>query len=307
MSGKKPPRQLPPKKRDPVVPRPRPSPPSDREPEPPPPTPPPPKPLPQQVIPLPGAPPAPDRRRGPPPEPRVLTVPGAPMPRATTRRNPRRPMGIGALVLVLSMVALAVVLLARDTDDGAPAPEGRGRVPPSPVALAPDTSYVATRVRPNGALVVQHWIRSDVPVFGVTLEVPPAGGGRLAARGVHVYADGTQISGDGSLQRSGAFYPALGAEDLYVRYRLVGAVVRSGSTPGRALARVTALHIGLSRPLKLVTRAVMGDVLALACVPPGVESRPVPVPCGSPAANGWQVDLEGDRVEESVQAQLDLP
>ena len=93
---------------------------------------------------------------------------------------------------------------------------------------------------------------------------------------------------------------------MFVRYRLDGAVERSGSVAGRALARLVAVDVDLSRPLRATTYAVSGgEVLNLACSPPRVGA--VPYPCGSPAGAGWQVRLEQADRNAVVTAQLDLP
>ena len=86
----------------------------------------------------------------------------------------------------------------------------------------------------------------------------------------------------------------------------MGAVERSGSVPGRALATVTALDVDLNPPLVATTYAVSGgDVLNLACSAPGPEARPGPLRragrlgVAGPAGQGDRNDV--------VTAQLDLP
>ena len=310
MSGKKPPRRLP-EQRQSVVPRPRTAPPAETghpeestAPE----TPPAAEERPRLAA-VPPAPTRPVRPRPRPTEPRVLTVPAAGYPWSTAeRRRRRRPLLLVALVVVVSLVTLGVVLLVHDPDGDAPSAEDSGPVPPSPVGLAPDTSYVATKVEPNGDLVVQHWIRSEVPVFGMTLAMPRPAGAGVVADGIRVYADGSQVSGPRSVNGQEAYYAALGGQELYIRYRLAGALERSTSATGRALARVTALQVGTRRPLTEVSRWITGaEVLSLACAPVGREAAPLPVPCGMPTSGGWQVDLDGTRVDDDVIAQLDLP
>ena len=87
----------------------------------------------------------------------------------------------------------------------------------------------------------------------------------------------------------------------------MGAVERSGSVPGRALATVTALDVDMIPPLVATTYAVSGgDVLALACAPDEPDDA-VPAPCGAPAGRGWRVERAGNDRNDVVIAQLDLP
>jgi hypothetical protein len=115
------------------------------------------------------------------------------------------------------------------------------------------------------------------------------------------------LRGPESLAGRRAYFASLGASEFYVRYRLSGAVERSTSVPGRALARVTALQLGMRRPLDEVSRWVTGaEVLSLACAPVAPADQPLPVPCGMPTSGGWQVDLAGARVDDAVIAQVEL-
>ena len=109
------------------------------------------------------------------------------------------------------------------------------------------------------------------------------------------------------LEKDREYYPfRAGTHDVFVSYRLVGAVERIGSVAGRALATVTAPEVDLNPPLVASTYAVSGgDVLNLACAAP-VDGA-VPVPCGEPNDSGWQVRLDKAHLNDVVTAQLDLP
>jgi hypothetical protein len=178
----------------------------------------------------------------------------------------------------------------------------------APVRLAPDTSWVRSRVLPSGDLVVTHWIRSTRPVRTVTLRTPQVLG--LAPDAVHV--DQVVLAADGLLapvagQPHGTdvvTYRIPATHRLYVRYRLSGALQEAGPD-GRALARITSADVETGSSLVETTRTVVGaQVLALACssAAPGA----VAVPCGSVDDGRWSVHLGRSDGGSRVMAQLDL-
>ncbi|RYP87051.1 hypothetical protein EKO23_07180 [Nocardioides guangzhouensis] len=237
---------------------------------------------------------------------RVVTIPDAANPSFAGESSRRRWLFLTVL-LVVALVAVGAMLLVRGPETDGPS-AGGSPVPPAPERLAPDTSYVATRVREDGDLVVQHWIRSRDPVYGLTLAVPSTGADRQGtAHGVELFADGRRVPGPRTVTGQPAHYFALGATHVYVRYRLRGALERSTSAPGRALARTTALRVDLTRSLASVRQAIGGaKVLAGACTPRVTDIGFRPVPCGAPVGDGWSVDLSGQHVNDAVTVQLDL-
>ncbi len=135
----------------------------------------------------------------------------------------------------------------------------RTQVPPAPVSLPAGGRHTQVQVLATGDLEVQVWQRSRVGL--TSLGLTPPEGGRVSGL---VVVDGKSRD--------------------YVRYRLAGALERSGT---RALARLPSC--GGRRSAERETIAFTGaTVLALACVP--TTGGDVPVPCGTDAgAQGWQV------------------
>ena len=90
-----------------------------------------------------------------------------------------------------------------------------------------------------------------------------------------------------------------------VTYRLSGAVERSDSADGRALALATTIDVRYPHRARSETRVVLArEVLALACT--ASADRP-PVPCGqSSGADRWRVELDGREISSRVVAQLTL-
>ena len=219
-------------------------------------------------------------------------------------------VAVGLLVLA----ATAAVFLVHGTNVG-PTSGNTGdldRAPPAPVELAPQTSWVAARITPSGDVRARHWIRSDRDLFGVGLSLPPnagaAGTGSPPVRvsGIRVVVNGRVVAGRKRLRDGRGFYAFAGSKEVYIRYRLEGAVQRNGSAAERALAGPIALDIDLTRQLRATTYAVSGGtVLSLACSRP--RAGAVPVPCGRPAGSGWQVRLVRADRNAVVSAQLDLP
>jgi hypothetical protein len=178
-----------------------------------------------------------------------------------------------------------------------------------PVAVAADTSYIRTTVLRSGVLRVEHWIHTRAFVYAVTLQVPQVPevpSGEITYSHVVLASAGHQLPATGAhAGTAGHRFPLPPTKMLYVRYDLSGAVRRTGSTAGRALARLTSLDVHLDTPLSGSTRVIRGaDILALACYPRG--SQAVPVPCGSRHGETWRLHL-GPRSEATrVMAQLDL-
>ncbi|WP_374456604.1 hypothetical protein [Nocardioides sp.] len=217
-------------------------------------------------------------------------------------RRPARPLAlIGVLLVGIATGALAYWWSAGD--DGSPAPEGAWV---APSGLAADEGYVETRVHADGTMEVRQWIRADEPLERLTLHVPRVtSAGQLAADRVEVLADGARIGGREEISYFNATYDLGGATEVELRYRLVGALQRSDSAPGRALAVATALEARFSRaPAREVRVVKAPEVLSLACTPAADVS---PVPCGTPDGAGeWHVDLAGRRVSERVVASLTI-
>jgi hypothetical protein len=218
---------------------------------------------------------------------------------------------VAALVLG-AMVVLAMFVGRGDDDPVPPSAQGPVPVPAAPVDLAPRNAIVDARITASGDVVVGHWLRSASTLFGIGLSPPPsadsaAGSSPVRVRDVQVFANGVQALGPERLGKEPEYYPfAAGAKDVFVRYRLEGAVERSGSVAGRALATVTAVAADLTPPLVATTYAVSGgDVLNLACSAP--EDGAVPVPCGKPSGPGWQVRLDKADRDDVVTAQLNMP
>ncbi len=92
---------------------------------------------------------------------------------------------------------------------------------------------------------------------------------------------------------------------VHLSYDLSGAVERSSSSTGRALARVVALDVSYPGRRGPSTTSVVGArVLTLACSAP--RAGAVPRPCGEPDASSWTVQLDGPNRSDRVLAQLDL-
>ena len=180
---------------------------------------------------------------------------------------------------------------------------------PSPLHLAPRSALVQARVTASGEVVVRQWIRSASTLFGIGLLPLPAtaGSSPVQVRDVQVFANGGSALGAERVENEREYYPFhAGTKDVFVTYRLLGAVERSGSVAGRALATITALDVDVNPPLVATTYAVSGgEVLNLACSAP--QDGAVPVPCGEPNDSGWQVLLDKAGRHDVVTAQLDLP
>jgi hypothetical protein len=231
----------------------------------------------------------------------------APTP-VTAWESPRRSRRWVAAVLAAVVIAAADVWLATGWHGGDRAQLTRSDTFDAPVRLAPDTSWVRSRVLRSGDLVVTHWIRSSRAVRTVTIRTPHVVG--LAPDAVHV--EQVVLATDGLLspvegQPRGTdqvTYRIPATHRLYVRYQLSGALQRSGPA-GRALARITSADVEIGSSLAETTRTVVGArVLSLACS----SARPgaVAVPCGSDHRGRWSVRLGRSDGASRVMAQLDV-
>jgi hypothetical protein len=210
-----------------------------------------------------------------------------------------------ALVLAgLAVVGIAGFLLVpARVDNGPDLPAGVAGAG-SPTGL--DTSFVVSEVLPSGDVVVRQRIRSAKPVQLLRLELPLAPGAEgVSARQIDVVADGEAVVGPETIIGEYATFAFAPATDVRIHYRLTGAVERSESAPGRALAVVTSLQVQYAPRVERETRVVRASrVLLLACSRSPDEP---PVPCGEPEGDSrWRVDLTGPRVDDRVVAQLTL-
>jgi hypothetical protein len=178
--------------------------------------------------------------------------------------------------------------------------------PPAQLPLA--GSYVDSRILANGDIRIDQWVRTRAPISSVELVVPHGEGPGGAPRATDV--DVVNELGDHSVRAtvgtSATYrltYPSL---IVRVRYTLVGAVVRSPSAPGRALARFTSGDLVFSPevdgPERVRIRAP--EVLNVACRAPSPATGPRP--CGQPAGTSWQVELHGADRADQVSAQVNL-
>ncbi len=248
-------------------------------------------------------------------QPRVdeAGTPPVPAPAPSARRFSRAAVvglvAVGLANLLLSgLIGYLVVSSLRD--DAAPrrgpgaAGGGAGADPPG---LPPaDESYVETVVQPDGQVVVQQWIRTDAPLRRLRLALPPASGASaLSASRIEVVADGLAAAGPKQITDRAAIYTFPPTTEVEVTYRILGAVTRSASAPGRALAHTTALDVTYSPRAEHETRVVRAaEVLALAC---STTAQETPTPCGEDEGDGqWRVELDGPSVDDRVMAQLTL-
>ena len=183
-------------------------------------------------------------------------------------------------------------------------------VPPSPAALAPDSSYVLTRVTRSGDLLVREWIRSSEDLVSLQLEAPmPArtpARDPIRAQQVRVVVDGRVTDGLDAIGAGTGYYTFAPTRDVYLDYRLVGAVDMAGTVAGRGLARATSLVVTYSPRPVTSTRTITGaEVLGLACTPPGARTAALTRPCGGPDGAGWTVQLDDEDADDEVVAVFD--
>jgi hypothetical protein len=239
---------------------------------------------------------------------------------ATTPRRPTPPLrgrsganGVlrGILVAeILVLVAVSGFRLMTSANNGAgAAPSSANRYAP-PVRVPVGTSYVRTRVIGPEQLRVTHWIHTHSGVLQVRVRVPHVPGlepGAVQVSRLVVASDGRSVPGAAAPQASReATYVVPPGRQIYVSYVLTGAVQLTGSSPGRALARITSLDVVAAQdPVARTMFSIVGArVLALACA----HGRPsgLPRPCGRVTDGRWQVDLRNAHTDDRVMAQMDL-
>lgn len=227
---------------------------------------------------------------------------------------PRR-LSVSTVILLtivgLELVAMAVLALhlrASPHDEGSVVSYRSGYAAPVPVPVG--TAYVRSTVVAPEALRVTHWVHTGSDVGRVRIRVPHMPGlapGTVALSDLVIASDGqpvpaSRLPGTGP----GRTYVVPAGRHIYVRYVLLGALERSSSPAGRALARFTALDVDTPEDSVARTRhtVVGARVLALACS----ADRPdaLPHPCGSETNGTWRVVLGSGHTHDRVTAQMDL-
>ncbi len=247
-----------------------------------------------------------------PPEVAAEPVP-EPLPTSVAGRRRAGPVALAVGALLASVVGAAVLLLP-DAGGGDPtarqaAAASSRSYPAPPVALVTDSEHVETKVLDDGVLEVTHWIRTTAPIDELTLSVPTSSGRTVetvGAEDLEVGADGSRVdvrpTGDGDDVWSGALG---GVHEIYVSYRLTGAVEQVGSVAGRALAPLTSLNVDVGATTLARSQVFTGlTVLTLACLDAG--ARATPVLCGNAVEGAWTFDAAAGAVPDTVIAQLDL-
>ena len=227
---------------------------------------------------------------------------------AGERHAPARPVALVAAAVVtgLVLVALGALQLVRGGVE-APLPRASAatlRFTP-PAAVPTGSELVRTRVLDSGALRVDHWVRPAGPVTSVGLAVPGPLSDQVSAQQVRVETVAGVQSGADAVGARGARYAFPASSTLHVSYVLTGAVVRSDSAPGRALARLASLSLTLPRDRRATTVELTGGrLLAAACAP--ADAAAGARPCGRAVDRGWRVVLPPPARHHVVTAQLDL-
>jgi len=213
---------------------------------------------------------------------------------------------------VLILLVIVVFFVFRDMGDPQDRPAEPGPVSAAasgaPQVLAPNESYVETRVLASGDVVVRQWIRADAPLDRLRLALPEVQGtADLSATEVEVLADGAVVAGPATMTGGGdgATYTFAETADVQLSYVLAGAVERSDSAAGRALALATTLDVRYSPQTERETRIVHApEVLSLAC---SASPEAPTAPCGqADGLDRWRVELTGPRVVDRVVAQITL-
>ncbi len=249
----------------------------------------------------------------PPPEPEWTLPAFDPFPDAPTRPPAggdatSRPRAWRWILLLLVVLALTVggwqVLRDRGTEPLAAQPV-KATEPQPPVALPSNGSFVQSTVLADGDIKVQEWIRTE-GVFKLTLSAPElATNSKVLASDVKIVADGIRLFGRSTVASADRTHYLEGAKAIYISYLLEGAIERTGSAPGRALARVTALDVTYDAEGGTSTRRVEGaHVLSMACYPPTSPGTGVR-PCGSDEDGPWQVELGSEKRDDRVMVQFD--
>ena len=238
---------------------------------------------------------------------RARTAAVSPSPRARRQPSVAR-VGVAFVVLLLmtAVAALGVRLLQQQSSDSGSLSSSRRWSPP--VALPAGTAYTKSTVLPSGRLRVKHWIHTRGFVYDVRLHIPKVSGlapGTLSVHRIVAIADGLQVYAPRSMSGGAATLYTRGAERIFLRYVLDGAVEHTEPPAGRALARVVALDVRDGHSTTKSQTAVAGArVLSLACTAPGRYA--LPLPCGTPDGSEWSVALTTPNLREQVMAQLDL-
>lgn len=225
--------------------------------------------------------------------------------RTRTRDTRQRTLDVLLLAAVAAAIVAWAVVLQQDTSPGQPEPARPAASPP--VAVPGPGELIQTRVRGDGTLEVDHWVRSGTPLFSLTLSTPDGqpGGRGLVARHVVVREGGVPVPGRSQVGATPVRYDLNGARRVQVSYELSGALVRSVSAPVRALVTVTSLDLSYAPdrgPKKVMVVGV--KVRSLACE--GTDTDAVPHPCGTRRDGHWEALLGPAGRHDVVLAQVDL-
>jgi hypothetical protein len=222
------------------------------------------------------------------------------------------PVLTGLAVLLVGVAISAVLYLWLRDRDAATAEQatsstltaaGLADVPPGAPAQG---AYLESVVRRDGTVEVRQWIRSEEPIEQLVLALPRVPGDvHVTAADVVVVADGEPAAGPGAITGGSAAYTFAATTDVRLTYVIAGAVERSDSAQGRALAAATNLTVRTMPPPRSDVRVVRApQVLSLACAP---SLYAVPAPCGTRVqADEWRVQLTRDEAAVRVVAQVTL-
>jgi hypothetical protein len=228
---------------------------------------------------------------------------------------PRRSWIQVAIAAPIIAVELVVIGFAIAGSDGKSA-GGDSAVPRPhdfPLMARGSSSYLMSRVRPDGRLVANQWVRYPRPTRVIRLKTTnPA---RIAGHvdlpemtALAIWADGRRIPWEGdpsSLFARSGLSLSTPARYLHVRYLLTGVVMMSEpdvGPRGRGLVLLDAVTPGSIQGSGLV--GISGrDVLSLSCR----AKDALPVPCGRKEGQTWTVELPSRRRETAVFAQVELP
>ena len=234
---------------------------------------------------------------------RRTTRPAEPDP--VEQRSPSLGVVLALALAGLALVGIAgVVVVPRLLDDGPdrpPAADDAG----APAGLVADTSYVVSRVLPNGDVVVRQRIRADAPSGScasrcrgcrVPRTCPP---GRSTSWPT---ATRSRAGDDHRRRRRPTRSPLRRTADpLPARPERSSSATRPRAEPGDGHHPRGPVRAQVERETRVVRAA---EVLALACSRSVEEA---PVPCGEPDGDGrWLVELTGGRVADRVMAQVTL-
>jgi hypothetical protein len=210
------------------------------------------------------------------------------------------------LLLVGVVILLVVAVVSRVGEQPGLGPQQTLSKDP-PAGLTRGGSVVDSRVRRDGSVEVEAWLRTSRPVSRVQLVVPKLPGLSTDARADDVRVAGGRVLvlGARTVGSSGRTYELAAPNRLvYLGYTLHGVTDTRSTVPGRALVRLTSLDVTYPVSATRTVTTVRGvKVLSGACLGRDVT---VPVPCGTPAPDGWRVDLRGGSAVDRVEAQVDL-